>query len=300
MILKWFTEFFDDLKRVRGRTRNTILAYRRDLDFWSGYLETTKSPSAKGFIEFLQRQGLSERSLSRTVSSVRTYLKFCELKGDPPSAILLELRPPQAPIKSPSPLLPAEFQKLLVASLVLDSEARTKRNALVLRVLFETGVRATELISLKVQSLNIRECKLAVFSPSMKSQRALSISETLCKELVDYTVSLRPKLVKDGLPLPESLFINDKSHPLTRIDLWRWLKAWSQKAGFLTPIHPHQFRHGYALKRMTGGASLQDLKTELGHSSLQTTRMYSAFRLRELDWEEDGSSQPELETDGVN
>jgi len=79
-MLKYWIEFFDDLQNVRGRSRNTVMAYRRDLEIYQDFTQTTSN--IEMIYDFLEKRGLSKRSQARVISSIRTYLKFCELKGE--------------------------------------------------------------------------------------------------------------------------------------------------------------------------------------------------------------------------
>ena len=109
MALPMWVEFFDDLQNVRGRSRNTVMAYRRDLEMYEDFKRTNKP--LREFQEFMKKRGLSIRSQARVVSSVRTYLKFLESHGvDAPE--LRELRPPKVKASLPKPITLKEFETL--------------------------------------------------------------------------------------------------------------------------------------------------------------------------------------------
>ncbi len=276
--MKWplWIDFFDELQNVRGRSQNTILAYKRDLEMWFTYRENSPT-DVLGFYEFLKKHKLSTRSQARVVSSVRTYLRFCETRGLK-APELRELRPPKVKVGLPKALTLEEFEKLLVASRVED-EAKTARNRLTLLFLFGTGVRVTELIGLNLRDYQATEKWIKVVGKGGK-ERLVPLTDLLVEALDKYLREFRPHLL--SREEPESIFVNDRGHRPSRIDIWRWLAAWSQKAGFSEPIHPHRFRHGCATALLEGGADLRSIQMILGHSSIQTTQIYTSVSQRHL------------------
>lgn len=268
MGLPLWVEFFDDLENVRGRSRNTVLAYRRDLELYSDFHNTAKPVVA--FYGFMKEHGLSERSQARVISSLRTYFKFCE-ENKVAAPELRELRPPKVKAKLPKVLTEDEFKKLF-ASCELNDSNRTLRNRITLLLLFGLGCRVSELIALNLEDLNETQSSLTVTGKGQK-QRLVPVSAGLLNDLKNYIRDVRPELVKDTT---HSIIINDRGHRPSRVDIWRWLSAWSAKAGFSEPVSPHQFRHGCATALLESGADLRSIQMLLGHSSLQTTQIYTA------------------------
>lgn len=268
MGLPLWTEFFDDLENVRGRSRNTVLAYRRDLELYSDFHDTQNPISA--FYGFMKERGLSERSQARVISSLRTYFKFCEEKKVP-APELRELRPPRIKAKLPKILTEEEFKKLFESCEMQDIN-RTLRNRITLMLLFGLGCRVSELIALNLEDLSETQSCLTVTGKGQK-QRLVPISQGLLDDLKTYIRESRSELVKDAT---HSIIINDRGHRPSRVDIWRWLSAWSAKAGFAEPVSPHQFRHGCATALLESGADLRSIQMLLGHSSLQTTQIYTA------------------------
>ncbi len=277
-LMDWplWIDFFDELQNVRGRSQNTVLAYKRDLELWFTYRSKTPT-DVQGFYEFLKQHQLSTRSQARVISSVRTYLRFCETRGGK-SPELRELRPPKVKVGLPKALTIEEFEKLLISSRVED-EAKTNRNRLTLLFLFGTGVRVTELIGLNLRDYQATEKWIKVVGKGGK-ERLVPLTDLLVEALDKYLSEFRPQLV--GSDDPESIFVNDRGHRPSRIDIWRWLAAWSHKAGFAEPIHPHRFRHGCATALLEGGADLRSIQMILGHSSIQTTQIYTNVSQKHL------------------
>ena len=279
MILKHWVDFFDDLQHVRGRSLNTVMAYRRDLELYQEFLEKHRNVS---FIyEFLEKKKLSKRSQARVISSIRTYLRFAESKGDK-APELRELRPPKIKAGLPKALSAEEFQRLYDASQV-ENNFRSGRNQITLLLLFGLGCRVSELISIRLQDYSETEAWLSVIGKGGK-QRILPLTENLHRELKDYLVHIRPELARSGV---DTILVNDRGKAPSRVDIWRWLAAWSEKAGFEDPISPHRFRHGCATALLEGGADLRSIQMLLGHSSIQTTQIYTSVSSKKMREEVD-------------
>jgi integrase/recombinase XerD len=276
MALDYWVEFFDDLQHVRGRSVNTVLAYRRDLELYEEFKQKHSPISA--IYEFMAKKGLSVRSQARVVSSLRTYLRFCERHGMK-APELRELRPPKVKAGLPRGLSPEDFIRLFQACSV-DNPTRTARNQMTLLLLFGLGCRVSELIGLDLNDFNETDGWVRVLGKGGK-ERLIPLTEKLQRDLKDYLTQIRPQLVKKA---EASILINDRGHRPSRVDVWRWLSSWSEKAGFPEPVSPHQFRHGCATALLESGADLRSIQMLLGHSSIQTTQIYtnvSAVKVRE-------------------
>lgn len=274
MQLPYWIEFFEELQHVRGRSLNTVMAYRRDLELWDEYSKT--SQNIPGFYEFLKKRQLSVRSQARVISSLRTYFKFLEEKGTK-APQLRELRPPKVKVGLPKVLTQEEFNRLYAACEVQD-ELKSSRNRLTLLMLYGLGCRVTELIGLNVVDYNETDRWLKILGKGNK-ERLVPLTEKLIVELNHYLKNVRSHLVKDKTT---SILINDRGHRPSRVDVWRWLAAWSTKAGFTEPVSPHQFRHGCATALLESGADLRSIQMLLGHASIQTTQIYTAVTAQNL------------------
>ncbi len=275
MALELMISFFEDLELVRGRSRNTIMAYRRDLDLFEKFY-TTPNKELSGFYVFMKAQALSARSQARVISSVRTYFKFCQLKGAQ-VPLLKELRAPRVKVALPRPLTLAEFERLFKACENEDL-LRTSRNQITLLLLYGLGCRVTELIGLSLQNYHEIDNWLVVLGKGNK-ERIIPLTEALSVELKKYLKDVRPQIMKESTP---SILINDRGHRPSRVDIWRWLAAWSAKAGFDEPVSPHRFRHGCATALLESGADLRSIQLLLGHASIQTTQVYTSVTTKNL------------------
>ena len=270
--MELWVEFFDDLSRIRGRSQNTIMAYRRDLEIFIEY----GGKDITGFFKFMRERGLSARSQARVVSSLRTYFKFCENNGRP-APQLRELRLPKIKVGLPKPLVEGEFVAIFNACVVED-EAKTARNKLTLLLLFGLGCRVSELIQLNLHDYHPFDSWITVLGKGGK-QRVLPLTEQLNEEMRKYLDQYRAQLAKGP---GQSILVNDRGHRPSRVDIWRWLASWSAKAGLKETVHPHQFRHGCATSLLEAGADLRTIQMLLGHSSIQTTQIYTSVSVQHL------------------
>lgn len=274
MELELWVEFFDELQNVRGRSQNTVMAYRRDLELFIEFKKTNSQ--IIGFYEFMKKHKLSTRSQARVISSLRTYFRFCETRGMKCTE-LRELRPPKVKVGLPKVLTPQEFQQLYDAAETNDP-VKTSRNQMTLLFLYGLGVRVTELIGLNVTDFNPTDRWIKVLGKGNK-ERLSPITEKLAEHLIHYLQEIRPELTKDSNP---SILINDRGHRPSRVDVWRWLAAWSAKAGFAEPVNPHRFRHACATALLENGADLRSIQLLLGHASIQTTQIYTNVTTRTM------------------
>lgn len=274
MALAYWVDFFDDLQNVRGRSQNTVLAYRRDLELFAEFLE--KNQDLSGIYQFMTKNKLSARSQARVISSIRTYYKFCQRQGDI-IPDLTQLRPPKVEAKLPSVLSFEDFKKLMEASSVEDPY-KSARNHITLTLLFGLGCRVTELIQFNLMDYHEADAWLKIVGKGGK-ERIVPLTDHLLQELKVYLRQVRPHLAKEG---ENSILINDRGKRPSRVDIWRWLDAWSKRAGFEKTIHPHQFRHGCATALLESGADLRSIQKLLGHSSIQTTQIYTSVSTKKM------------------
>jgi integrase/recombinase XerD len=272
--LPLWIDFFEDLQLVRGRSLNTVMAYRRDLELFAEFKK--QSNQITGFYDFMKRQGLSQRSQARVISSLRTYFKFCESRGvNAPE--LRELKPPKVKISLPKALTVEDFNRLVAACDSLDSH-KSVRNKTTLFLLFGVGCRVSELINLNIADYSQTEASLKILGKGNK-ERLVPMTQNVNQILLDYLKSNREFLMRGPT---DSLLINDRGKRPSRVDIWRWLASWSIKAGFSEPISPHQFRHGCATSLLESGADLRSIQMLLGHSSIQTTQIYTNVTTQNL------------------
>ena len=280
-MLNFWIEFFEDLEFVKGRSKNTILSYRRDLELYESF--TKKHKDIHFLYAFLKQQGLSDRSQARFISSLRTYFKYLDSRGQAaPEFRALKL--PKVKISIPKALSEKDFEKLLNAAQSVNNEDATQRDQLVLLLLYGLGCRVSELIKIELKDVDLQEAHIRLLGKGNK-ERLVPLTDFLLKKIKFYIESARPQLIKNNTI--KTLLVSKRGKPLTRIDVWRWFSDWSTTAGFKDIIHPHQLRHACATSLLEKGADLRSIQVLLGHSSIQTTQMYTQVKTSKLKEEVD-------------
>lgn len=263
-----YEEFIRELTFNRRCSIHTVSAYKRDLAYYKEFSQSQQP--IQEFYSFLTEKDLSSRSQARILSCVRTYLKFLQSRGHS-SIDIKYLTLPKLKNKLPKPLRLEEFQ-LLWTACEDKTPALSLRNKLILSFLYGLGCRVSELTAMDVQNFNQTESWISVIGKGDK-QRLLPLTELLYKLLLIYLEQSRPLLSDQKSPC---LFFNNRGRRPSRVDIWRWLKVWSLKAGFNEVKNPHSFRHGCATSLLDQGADLISIQKLLGHLSIQTTQIYTS------------------------
>jgi len=274
-MLLYEEDFLRDLQFSRNCSNHTLSAYKRDLSYYKDFCREG-SGKIKEFYIFLDQKELSVRSQARIISCLRSYFKFLQKRGESCPEIN-HLRPPKFYNKLPERIHLRDFQALWKAC-EEDSSYALIRNQLLLSFLYGLGCRVSELTALNVSDVNQMESWIRIVGKGGK-QRLLPLSKKLSYLLNLYLMQSRPLLGKKEEP---SLFFNNKGKRPSRIDIWRWLKKWSLKAGLDGVKNPHSFRHGCATELLEKGAGLRSIQKLLGHSDIQTTQIYTSVSGRQL------------------
>ena len=278
--------FIDFLSVEKGLSRNTFLAYERDLAklllfFRKEKLVWTKAGETDlvRFIHEQSRAGLSARSLARLVSAMRSFYRYLVLDGmverDPADG----LSSPSVWLSLPKFLTMKEVEALLAAPDVGDP--RGVRDRAMLEVLYGSGLRVSELIALRPKDVNLDEGFLLCRGKGGK-ERIVPLGRSGCRAVRRYLNEVRPQFEKAA---SESLFLSRLGGPYTRQGFWKLLKGHARAAGIMSKISPHVLRHSFATHLLERGADLRSVQLMLGHSQITTTQIYthvSRERLRRV------------------
>jgi integrase/recombinase XerD len=278
--------FLEYLAVEKGLARNTILAYSRDigkfLDFVkAGKLVWNRIPE-EALVRFIHREsqaGLSARSLARLISGLRSYFKFLVLSGfvkkDPSS----QLATPSTWRSLPKFLTVDEVESLLQAP--DGTKPQGLRDRAMLEVLYGSGLRVSELVSLKLAEVNLEDGFLVCHGKGGK-ERIVPLGRTACGAVRRYIAEVRPALISEDR---DELFLSRRGKPFTRQGFWKLLGRHARKAGLASRISPHTLRHSFATHLLERGADLRSVQLMLGHSQITTTQIYthvSRERLRQV------------------
>ena len=264
------------LRDVRRMSPNTVESYARDLAALAAFAEKRQlDPAAldrrdlEAFVRGLMASGLSPRSTARAVACVRGFYKFLAVEQRRESSPADDLRAPRAWAALPKFLDLAEVDRLLAQPDV--TTPRGLRDKALISVLYATGLRVSELISLKATNLHLSEGYLTCIGKGDK-ERIVPIGQEAADWVQKYLAEARPKLVPKSSPW---LFVNARGGPLSRVGFWKLLKEYGLKAGITRNISPHVLRHSFATHLLDRGADLRAIQMMLGHADLSTTQIYT-------------------------
>jgi len=274
-------DFISYILIEKGLSKNTALAYRTDLNTYLKFLEEKKINyetithlEITDFLWYLKTSDFKPRSIYRMIESIRQFYKFLIaenfIKTDP----TINLTAPKVDLILPDMLTNEEVTKLLNS--VSGTDNLSIRNRAMLELLYATGLRVSELISLKFSNIDIEECYVKIFGKGNK-ERLVPFGQKAQLYLKRY-LRIRNNTKS------EFIFLTRLNKPISRIEFWRQLKQIALKAGITKNITPHTLRHSFATHLLTGGADIRFVQEMLGHSSISTTQIYthiSQERLKE-------------------
>ena len=280
-------EFLDALWLEKGLSPHTRSAYRTDLLAFARWLEgrglTLESVGRDAVLDHLGwrlSEGYQARSTARFLSGLRSFYKHAVREGRLAEDPTLLVSMPQLGAPLPKSLSEADVEALLAAPDTEDTLGLRDRT--MLEVLYATGLRVTELISLTLDEINLREGSLRVFGKGSK-ERLIPLGEEAIAWLESYLKTARPQLLS-GQP-GDILFPSQRGTPMTRQTFWHRIKLHAQVAGIRTSLSPHTLRHAFATHLLNHGADLRTVQMLLGHTSLSTTQIYThvaRVRLQQL------------------
>lgn len=285
----WIKRFLDELIERRGRSRNTIEAYRSDLQQFLRLLPSVvengqlpvewrvvRSTHIRAYLALLRNQGLSPASLNRKLVALRGFFDFLlengQVSEDPMSAI-------QAVASSQPQTTLLTFDEVfrLLHAAEEDISPIGLRDRAILELLYTTGMRASELLALNLEDLDL-EAGTVQCGAELR-RRVLPLSRPAREALVAYLKKGRPSLVKvkEDTEQP-ALFVNTRGQRMSRQGLWSRLKYYAKKAGISKPISPQSLRNSFAVHLLHMGVAPNVVQERLGNSSLASVR-----NLRNLD-----------------
>ncbi|HEV8381646.1 MAG TPA: site-specific tyrosine recombinase XerD [Gemmatimonadales bacterium] len=270
--------FRDYLALEAGNSRHTVENYLRDITRLAEYAtsrgaktpEQISAAQLREFIYFLKDLGLAPTTIRRQISAIRTYFKFLVGEG-------IAARDPSERIESPkrwrtlpAVLSVAEMKQLLDAP--NTNEVLAQRDVALLEFAYATGVRVSELVSVKLQDISFDQRIVRVFGKGGK-ERIVPFGKTAMGRISSYVREVRPHL--DRGKGRGVLFLNARGTPLSRVGAWGIIKTNARRAGLAKRVTPHTLRHTFATHLLEGGADLRAVQEMLGHADLSTTQLYT-------------------------
>lgn len=278
-------EFTEHLFVEKRHSPNTVDGYRRDISRFVSFqprasLKSITQSDIREFLLSLNNRGLSSRSIARSLSSLKSFFKYLVREGSISENPVETLETPKIWRKLPHTISLNE-----VESLLSQPDTNTSlgiRDKAMLEVLYATGVRVSELISLELNDLNLEVGFIRSYGKGGK-ERVIPLGEVAQSYLKVYLEQSRPALVKNqGC---SALFISRRKMPMTRQAFWKVLKQYALRAHISVPVSPHTLRHAFATHLLERGADLRSVQQMLGHSDISTTQIYTHVvqkRIREV------------------
>lgn len=275
--MRRYIERFVDSMAEKGRAKNTIACYRRDVARYIEFLEkngirslddTTKS-TILTYLLSLQREGMTAATVNRMLSSLRAFYGYYTAGGGHMPDPTQNLEAPHIGRRLPRVLTVNEVERLLCAPDAVSAKGR--RDRAMLEVLYAAGIKVSELVALDLKDVNTEagflHCRGGI------RERILPIGALAVAALDKYLADAREQLRKDKPT--EALFLNCSGDRMSRQGFWKLIKVYKDEAGITSDITPNILRHSFAVHMMENGADLAAIQEMLGHSDIATTRIYS-------------------------
>lgn len=272
--LEKYEQYLTDVKKASA---NTLASYMRDVRQLSDYvaahdlpgLDSLDDEELAAYIAWLRHNGKSPATVSRCIASLKSFYSLLLSQGVVDHNPAAGLVPEKAVQKLPQILTSKEVELLLEQPECTDMKGY--RDRAMLELLYATGIRVSELISLDVSDVNIPagfiRCR------SKDKERMIPLYPAAIKALSEYVEFIRPQMIAS--PDEQSLFVNISGERMSRQGFWKIIKTYQKKAGIEKDITPHTLRHSFAAHLLENGADLRSIQEMLGHADISSTQIYT-------------------------
>ena len=276
-----FERYLSDVKQV---SNNTYLSYVRDINQFADYLErylktdvtAVTRETVSGYIAWLRGTGKSSSTVARSLASLKCFYNYLISQNILEQNPVFDIPVERAEKKLPQILTSAEVELLLDQPKCTDMKGY--RDRAMLELLYATGIRVSELIS-----LNIDDVKLSagiIKCTTHDKERYIPMYSAAIKAVSDYINLVRPQMVAS--PTEQALFVNVNGERMTRQGFWKVLKHYQETAGIEKDITPHTLRHSFAAHLLENGADLHSIQEMLGHADISSTQVYAQLVKKQL------------------
>ncbi len=271
--------FLTHIKVEKGLSSNTVSAYKRDLVKFEAFakkrklsLEGISRDDLVDFLAGLYRQKLESRTVARQLVTLRNFFRFAQIQELMAADPSINLESPKIRRTLPGYLRLEEVERLLE-----QPDEKTPlglRDRAMLEVLYSTGLRVSELVSLRVSDLDAKVGCIRCIGKGDK-ERIVPVGRKALAMVDKYLREARGLLTSKGKPSSSALFVNRRGGALSRVGIWKILSAYGRRAGLRVPIKPHMLRHSFATHLLERGADLRSVQLMLGHADISTTQIYT-------------------------
>ena len=267
--------FLQYLTQDKGYSQNTVVAYRNDLTQMAAFITAEQAKGIiksyddllKSYLLKLREKRYSAATTARKVASAKSFFKFMVDSGRMRKNPTQNLPSPQVSRHALSFLSSSGYQKLLAEATKL-STPEAKRDAVMLELLYATGLRISELVSLNVRNIDLEQNCVHI-----NSKRQVPFDYSLSRILGNFLRNDRLDLLYDERE--EALLLNRRGKRLTRQGLWQIIKGYASRAGLGGKVTPQALRHSFARRKLQSGTDLRQLQQLLGHAYISSTRVYT-------------------------
>jgi integrase/recombinase XerD len=287
--------FLDYLEHESHYSENTIAAYRNDLTQFLNWLAdypklnswaNVDAPTVAQYVEEIKEQPYASSSVARKVAAVKSFFHYLFARAILDEDPTANLDSPKVKKRLPKTLTADDVERLLEAPRKRKGPKNLRDSAL-LALLYATGMRVTEVVSLTLSDIDLDASVL--YCAGKDGARELPFDRDTRRLLQLYLEEGRPHLVKDKNET--ALFLNHRGQQLTRQGLWLIIKAYANQAELSGEVTPHTLRHSFAAHRLTNGSDLREVQQLLGHANISTTQIYTQLTAENEQEEEEGEPE---------
>ena len=268
-------QFKSYLTTEKKSSANTVRSYVRDLTQFDRYLQNegtaldqVDTSVIEGYDSWLTGKGKSAATVTRSLASLKCFYGWMVSNGRMESNPALQAKSVKVERKLPQVLTSQEVELLLSQPQCVDQKGY--RDHAMLELLYATGIRVSELISLDVEHVNLAAGFIRCYSKN--KERIIPLYPGAVRAISDYVRNVRPQLAVEG---EHALFVNMNGERMSRQGFWKIIKGYQEKAGIKTDITPHTLRHSFAAHLLANGADLRSIQEMLGHSDISSTQIYT-------------------------
>ncbi len=268
--------FLNFLENDKKLSDNTLQSYNRDIKLYGNYLDAHNmnaidgtEDSIKEYFGELKNEGKADSTISRNLASLRSFYQYLyknKIVSEDPTT---HIESPKITRKPPKILSTEQVELLLNQPKCVDLKGY--RDKAMLELVYATGIRVTELISLDVDDLDLEASSIKCATHG--KERIIPIGSLANNALSEYITKARKSMLKDEQD--QALFVNVNGKRLTRQGFWKIIKQYKNQADIDVDITPHTLRHSFAMHLLENGAELRDIQEMLGHSDISSTQVYA-------------------------
>lgn len=269
--------FITYLHNVKNTSGNTEMSYRRDLEKVSHFMESRgiceakdmKAQDLADYVKFLEDSKFAAATVSRNIASLKAFYHYMVQEGLVEEDISDKLKAPKIEKKAPEIMSPDEVVRLLEQP--SGDSPKEIRDKAMLELLYATGIRVTELITLNLSDVNMQMS--FILCRDRNKERIIPFGAAAKNAMARYLDGTREEMLENKKS--EVLFANCSGQPMSRQGFWKLIKHYAKKADIQADITPHTLRHSFAAHLVENGADLRSVQEMLGHSDISTTQIYA-------------------------